>query len=141
METLCRSHFGIEDDDLLSYQLLAGKELVFDAEEESFELDPDEDAEPWPKEIDDDDDKALAARALTLVRMDHPSMSIGYVDLKAAWDEVWHSWTQSSVCNELPWSTDQDSPRTRKLVEDYDAFDFPTDLSRFGDLEIYVRRE
>ncbi|CAH0058872.1 unnamed protein product [Clonostachys solani] len=39
-----------------------------------------------------------------------------------------------------PYFTDHDSPRTRKLLQDYDEFDFPNCHSRFGDLAIYVRK-
>ncbi|VUC23782.1 unnamed protein product [Clonostachys rosea] len=39
-----------------------------------------------------------------------------------------------------PYSTDHDSARTRKLLQDYDEFDFPNCYSRFGDLAIYVRK-
>ncbi|KAL1311468.1 hypothetical protein AAFC00_004411 [Neodothiora populina] len=41
----------------------------------------------------------------------------------------------------VPWVTDQDSPRTRKLVEDYDDFELPADLERFSDIAVYVRRD
>jgi hypothetical protein len=75
--------------------------MVFDAEKESFELDPDEDAEPCPIEINTADDMALATRALTLVRTDETPSSIEYVRLKAAWDEARRNWTQSALCSKL----------------------------------------
>jgi len=68
--------------------------MVVNAEEETFELDPDEDAEPCPMEIDIEDDMALATRALTLVRTGEASSSIGYAQLKAAWDEARRNWTR-----------------------------------------------
>jgi hypothetical protein len=77
------------------------QQMVFDAEEETFELDPDEDTEHDPIEIDIDDDRALATRALTLVRTGETSSSIEYTQLKAAWDEARRNWTQSAVCSEL----------------------------------------
>ncbi|CAH0005498.1 unnamed protein product, partial [Clonostachys byssicola] len=39
-----------------------------------------------------------------------------------------------------PYFTDHDSPRTAKLLQDYDEFEFPNCHSRFGDLAIYVRK-
>jgi hypothetical protein len=73
------------------------QEMVLDAEEETFELDPDEDVL-----LDiDTDNMALVTRALTLARTDKTSSSIEYVQLKAAWDEPWNNWTQSAVCREL----------------------------------------
>lgn len=39
-----------------------------------------------------------------------------------------------------PYYTDHDSPRTAKLLQDYDEFELPNCYSRFGDLAIYVRK-
>jgi hypothetical protein len=39
-----------------------------------------------------------------------------------------------------PYFTDHDSPRTAKLLQDYDEFEFPNCHFRFGDLAIYVRK-
>ena len=52
-------------------------------------------------EIDIVDNMALATRALTLGRTDETPSSIGYAELKAAWDEARRNWTQSAVCSEL----------------------------------------
>ncbi|KAK6083946.1 hypothetical protein SCUP515_01642 [Seiridium cupressi] len=37
--------------------------------------------------------------------------------------------------------TDEDSPRTRKMLEGYDKIEFPPGRERFGSLMIYVRRD
>ncbi|KAK9787177.1 hypothetical protein SCARD494_10707 [Seiridium cardinale] len=37
--------------------------------------------------------------------------------------------------------TDEDSPRTRKMLEGYDKIEFPPSRERFGSLMIYVRRD
>ncbi|ORY66549.1 uncharacterized protein BCR38DRAFT_296954, partial [Pseudomassariella vexata] len=55
---------------------------------------------------------------------------------KTQW-EVKVMWGEEVLCS--PWTTDQDSPRTRKLVEDYDKYEFPAERERFGDLNIYLR--
>jgi hypothetical protein len=93
--------------------------MVFDAEEETFELDPDEVIERCSKEIDIDGDRALATRALTLVRTTGTSSSIEYAQLKAAWDEARRNWTQSAVCRELTATLGRSAriPKTtRKIV-------------------------
>lgn len=46
---------------------------------------------------------------------------------------------EDSLC--VPWTTDQDSPRTRELVEGYDMHEFPPSNQRFGDIVIYVRKD
>ncbi|KAH7148216.1 hypothetical protein EDB81DRAFT_457776 [Dactylonectria macrodidyma] len=40
-----------------------------------------------------------------------------------------------------PWSTDEDSPRTRKLVKDYVQYEFPAERERFSDMAIYIRKD
>lgn len=40
-----------------------------------------------------------------------------------------------------PWSTDEDSLRTRELILEYDQVDFPKDTDRFGELVIYMRND
>ena len=77
------------------------QQIVFDAEKETFELDPDEKVESRPMEIDIADSMALATRALTLRRTDKRPSSIGYAQLKTAWDEARRNWTQSAACKDL----------------------------------------
>ncbi|KAI9162974.1 hypothetical protein HJFPF1_04569 [Paramyrothecium foliicola] len=40
-----------------------------------------------------------------------------------------------------PWTTDEDSLRTRELVNDYIEYSFPEEDERFGDLAIYIRKD
>ncbi|KAI1859063.1 hypothetical protein JX265_010540 [Neoarthrinium moseri] len=54
-------------------------------------------------------------------------------------------WTVEIVNGEKifisPWLTDQDSPRTRALVEGYEGIPFPEEQERFGDLVMYIRQD
>ena len=45
------------------------------------------------------------------------------------------------ILEQSPWKTDQDSPRTRQMIEGFDQFDFPVEPERFGNLKIYVRKD
>ncbi|KFA79376.1 hypothetical protein S40288_10820 [Stachybotrys chartarum IBT 40288] len=40
-----------------------------------------------------------------------------------------------------PWLTDEDSPRTRKLVQGYSKHYFRASNERFGDMEIFIRKD
>ncbi|KPM43763.1 hypothetical protein AK830_g2799 [Neonectria ditissima] len=40
-----------------------------------------------------------------------------------------------------PWVTDEDSPRTREMVQEYDLHAFKLDVERFGELAFYVRKD
>ncbi|KAH8658046.1 hypothetical protein BX600DRAFT_514569 [Xylariales sp. PMI_506] len=56
----------------------------------------------------------------------NPELRLGIID----GEETWIS----------PWTTDEDSPRTRQLIEGYDTYEFPAS-ERFGKLAIYIRRD
>jgi hypothetical protein len=43
--------------------------------------------------------------------------------------------------NHRPWLTDEDSPRTRKLVQGYSKHYFRAANERFGDMEIFIRKD
>ncbi|KAH7148994.1 hypothetical protein B0J13DRAFT_620901 [Dactylonectria estremocensis] len=43
--------------------------------------------------------------------------------------------------NARPWVTDEDSPRTHKLVEDYTEYGFLVENERFLDLAIFIRKD
>lgn len=40
-----------------------------------------------------------------------------------------------------PWSTDEDSARTRALVEGYENYDFPAGHEHFYEIEFYIRKD
>ncbi|KAK7430498.1 hypothetical protein QQZ08_003017 [Neonectria magnoliae] len=92
----------------------------------------------------------------TLVFSCHPNVPVKQIVADIArpaamlWNEVrlaereaeWSIHTtydgEETLC--MPWVTDEDSPRTRELVKEYDMHTFCLDPERFGDLGFYVRK-
>ncbi|CAG8980188.1 hypothetical protein HYALB_00013541 [Hymenoscyphus albidus] len=72
------------DAPLLSYFFPSIYQQMVNDAEETFELDPDEEMNLDALKPNIDDDKALATRALTLVRQNKDTPTINFVVLKAA---------------------------------------------------------
>lgn len=103
----------------LSASYTIAQTLIYQAEEKNLDFDEQDESRPWTvKAAIDDEDRALATRAFTLVLASEHFLNTPHHVLRAAWDEALCNWSQSPVRKDLlaALSTLQCPPSATKLV-------------------------